>query len=334
MDIADVALKINKLVSNYKMAEFQAVRKKLKNLTRTHSTYIFGKQSIKAEEGYAFHLGGRKELQYNISDEEDRFRYGVAFSLDRSQSLTDPISKLKPKIDRYNEYIKCNADAFRDMSFFYPKKRPIGIIENDLIQEGNFIFIGKKIKKPIKKLNDDDYDEILKTFDRLLDLYCYVESDTPTIKILKKVEPSFVPGHKPGMESTKAQYVQREIDVNLLHSIMLNKSVSQLAKVYGENNVSTHHVGGFKVDLTVKENDSLTFYEFKTADSIQSCIREALGQLLEYAYYPNQNRASKLIIVSQNKINKESQEYLKKLREDFNIPIYYKHYNCRTDSLK
>lgn len=341
MDIWDVAFKINALASNYEMAEFQAIRTKLKNLKKVHR-HIFSKRST--FDGYAFHFGGRKELQYNIGMEKDpkRFRYGVAFSLERGLSLTDPIGVMKPKIEKYNEFIRSNPTAFPDISFgYYPgqgknKNYRIRAIDNHLIQDGNFIFIGKYFNKTIQKLNKDDYDEILKTFDRLLPLYYYVESDTTILIKICSIDrpPNLVPGHKPGIKSTKAKFPERESYVELFHNHMLTKSFNQLAKRYGENNVSTKPIGGTKIDLVVKENDSFTFYEFKTTDSIQSCIREALGQLLEYSYYPNQNRARKLIIVSVNKINKESQEYLKKLRGDFNIPIYYKRYNSENDILE
>jgi len=88
------------------------------------------------------------------------------------------------------------------------------------------------------------------------------------------------------------------------------------------------------VDISVKDGDSEIFYEFKTSNSIKTCIREALSQLLEYSYYPNQERAKKLIIVSQNSINKEAKDYLSKIREKFRIPVYYKQYNADSNCLE
>jgi hypothetical protein len=84
---------------------------------------------------------------------------------------------------------------------------------------------------------------------------------------------------------------------------------------------------GTSVDLIVKEKSQMTFYEVKTGDSVRQCIREALPQLLEYSYYPDKNRASKLIIVSENNITEAAKIYLRKLRKDFSIPVYYQRYD-------
>ena len=75
-------------------------------------------------------------------------------------------------------------------------------------------------------------------------------------------------------------------------------------------------------------------YEIKTTNSLVGCIREALSQLLEYAYYPNVNNASKLVIVSQNCIDQNSQQYIKRLRETFNIPIYYQRFHIESKALE
>src|ERR1700754_2452274 len=57
----------------------------------------------KPRSGYAFHKGGRRELQFNVGFEEDGayFRYGVAFSLEPSRDLSDPVEVLAPKIQRF-----------------------------------------------------------------------------------------------------------------------------------------------------------------------------------------------------------------------------------------
>ncbi|MGH2403364.1 MAG: hypothetical protein ACRDGN_02765, partial [bacterium] len=58
---------------------------------------------------YAFHVGGRTELQFNIGEEERDgqavVRHGVAFSLELSQSLPS-IEPLLPKIARFNDYVR------------------------------------------------------------------------------------------------------------------------------------------------------------------------------------------------------------------------------------
>lgn len=146
---------------------------------------------------------------------------------------------------------------------------------------------------------------------------------------------NFGAGHTTKKKSSIAHYGQRESEIDDFHERMKENVFNQLVKIYQKENVGTEQDTGFgsKIDLVIKENTLFIFYEFKTSNSIKNCIREALPQLLEYAYYPNNKRANKLIIVSQNKINKNAQEYLKMLRENFNLPVFYKWYNPETNLL-
>ena len=68
---------------------------------------------------------------------------------------------------------------------------------------------------------------------------------------------------------------------------MQDRIYQQLAKNFGKDNVGTELDAGYGalIDIVVKESDgNFTFYEIKTSYSVRLCIREALAQLLEYAY--------------------------------------------------
>ena len=142
----------------------------------------------------------------------------------------------------------------------------------------------------------------------------------------KDHEFNFVPGHNPGKTRGWVTYEDHNSAKNLLHNQIQNSVYLQLDKHFGSGNVGTEQItsNGTKVDVVVKGKASdFTFYEIKTSPSLLGCIREALPQLLEYAYFPSKNDASKLIIVSPNKINSEVSEYLCSLRSRFGLPIYY-----------
>ena len=65
----------------------------------------------------------------------------------------------------------------------------------------------------------------------------------------------------------------------------------------------------------------------KTAQTVKSAIREALGQLLEYNHYPNTNKADKLIIVTKYEPEDEDIQYLMGLREIYKIPVFYQYFD-------
>ncbi len=87
------------------------------------------------------------------------------------------------------------------------------------------------------------------------------------------------------------------------------------------------------VDLTAKHKSGEThFFEIKT-NTARLSIREALGQILEYSDYPDDIRASRLIIVSVKPLDESDRRYMKHLREKYHIPVWYRHYSLDTNSL-
>jgi len=61
-------------------------------------------------------------------------------------------------------------------------------------------------------------------------------------------------------------------------------------------------IGG-RIDTVVSQDGGYWFYEIKTAMSARACIRDALAQLLEYAYWPGAREASRLIIVGEPELD-------------------------------
>lgn len=517
MNIKDVAEKLNSLAGNHEFGELQSLRKEVKSLTKPNTYKIFSQRSIFEEHDYAFHSGGRTEFQYNIGFENDqkKFRYCLAFSIESSKSLQDPVNILKPKIDKFNAFLKTNPEYFQDFKLWYYHKSNriefpiVTTIENNLIKKDTFIVIGKYFNKYYDDLTDDDYFEILSTFDYLLPVYKFVESKNETkisricwndnnwvkpsgkigksqnkksfeykhgygheewlldlekiingyhygfletinkhkniyenqmfdislysinsetgerwwigniknVRIItreesneifshykkagwlnemrnqikkiggdlsefdklnsniffnikftpydlelldcplkfdkndkavtstyytllnKKSDPefdipintifNFQPGHHKSKYSTTVNYGERNKDLDLVHNRVKDNIYNQLVKIYGKQNVATEHPTGFgtKIDIVINISGKIIFYEVKTSNSLKVCIREALSQLIEYAYWPDQDRARKLVIVSLNIISEQAKKYLEKIRKDFYLPVYYQRYN-------
>ena len=197
-------------------------------------------------------------------------------------------------------------------------------IPSERVKNGVFVFLGKRF--PIDEL---DYDRVLTDFDRLLPLYRYVESNgslQPT-SVFDNRPFSFTPGCtvKPGQ--TTAQLAQDPIDVMLRHNLMQEALYEKLVTKYGADNVGTELPSGVgtRVDVVVRHPDSFWFYEIKTAHSPRACIREAIGQLLEYSYWPKAQEAAKLIVVGERPLDSEGEAYLALLTTRFSIPIEYEH---------
>lgn len=333
MEIKKVALAINELSHSHPIGHLQELRTRLRGKSsRTHA--IFTESTI--FQNYAFHDGGRHEIQFNIGTEEinerEVFRYGIAFSLETSRSHSD-VSELFEKIERFNYYIRTNPEAFPDFIMWYhsgPQKgrirssdfypRPIG---PDLGQKGNFIFLGKWVD-----FGELNFEEVLTGLDLLLPLYAFVEGgeDLPAPA---DEGSTFRSGCSIKKVATKATGIATERDIALMHNELQYTLYQTLCKDYGVENVKVPYRLSYagEVDVAVRNGGSMIFFEIKTAPYAKSALREAVGQILEYAYWPNADRASELVVVAEAKPTKETKQYLDNLRRRFGLRLSYRQLN-------
>ena len=90
--------------------------------------------------------------------------------------------------------------------------------------------------------------------------------------------------------------------------------------------------GGRSGKIVVTRNVDMTggyeVYEIKTSDSPGDCIREAIGQLLEYGYWPGSPECNEIWIVGPSPIDSQTTMYLSVLRNRFAMPIDYMQQKC------
>ncbi|MDR0307364.1 MAG: hypothetical protein LBI42_11085 [Chitinispirillales bacterium] len=332
MNIKNIAEKINEKASSYRMGNFQDIRAETRE-SRKYTSKIFAKKSIFEKDGYAYHCGGRTEIQYNIGFEiNNLLRYGLAFSLERSHTLPN-VSDLYPQIFRLNYLIREHSNllsGYKMIVYAHNKGRDesfVHEIQSSLIHDYKFIFLGKMMAIP-----NIDYDKILLTFDDMLSIYRYVVTDT-THKLTNVKHSSQSNQFKFEKTSVKLpskrsyDYTREQIciDIDVRHSIIQEKLVNVLINEYGNDNVSLEHplFGNRKVDVVVNDNKKIYFYEVKTAPAARYCIREAMGQILEYGFWHGKKHADKLFIVGTEKLDKDTRLYLDYINNEFNIPLEY-----------
>lgn len=87
------------------------------------------------------------------------------------------------------------------------------------------------------------------------------------------------------------------------------------------------------VDIRAKMKGIPHFFEVKTYDSAKSCIREAIGQILEYNHYPKNNRAAEMYIIGPVKALPDDIEYLHFLRSNYKMRLFYRQYFAKDNLL-
>jgi hypothetical protein len=331
MTITDIAEELNNLADGRPIGTLQSLRKqRLGRRTATHK--LFADKSIFEDNGYAYHIGGRSELQYNIGFEEKGFRYGVAFSMEPSFSFPN-IDALLPNVARFNEFFRVYPDEFSDLLMWHstdgkrsPNYSP-GPIPAELVESTVFIFLGELL--PADQI---DYDRVLDIFDRLLPLYAFVQGNSEFPEVLpadKKFE--FTPGCSLKQSTASASLSERTLNIRLRHNDLQVALHRYLSSQYGKEAVGTElgNGAGARVDIVVKQKTAYWFYEIKTAVSARGCIREALSQLVEYSLWPGAQYAERLIIVGEASVDADSRTYLERLNKDFNLPIEYQQFDMK-----
>ncbi len=152
-----------------------------------------------------------------------------------------------------------------------------------------------------------------------------------------KSEFSLESGKRCNSKRALSEYYREPKEIYVIHEQIKNKLIKKIKKnnalldatnpivlstLSPENPVNVINY----IDLAAKnKKGDIIFFEIKTAADARLCIRQALGQLMEYAFYPYENTefAQKLVVVGMGEKNNEVIQYLNKLNKRFNIPIDY-----------
>ncbi|WP_116813448.1 DUF7662 domain-containing protein [Steroidobacter cummioxidans] len=338
--LQDVVSEVNEGALTRRIGKVQEWRKGHRGFTKLPSATLFYSK-VEQDREWAFHVGGLSELQFNVGfepvDEVRTFRHGVAFSLQPTRELPD-IDPLVPKIARFNEYFRIYPDSFDELSMWHwapdgqrSANSAVAPIPDELVARGMFIFIGA-----LQPADAIDIEWILDDFDRLLPLYEYVEGTEAFPKIARERK-GFVwtPGNKARVARTTYERSAQTIDKALRHNLVQDALFKHLEEIHGKDDVSgeQEYGNGTRVDVSVKDGDSYVYYEIKTGLSAQSCIREALGQLMEYSYWPGAQQAERLIVVGEATYDKDAKAYIKRLRTEFCLPIEYQQFDMKLGRL-
>ena len=133
---------------------------------------------------------------------------------------------------------------------------------------------------------------------------------------------------------TDTRRAMEETDVTHIHHQMQSALYGSLVSVHGAGKVSCEGAtsSGRPADIIVELADGYELFEIKTALAARDCVRQALGQLLEYAYWPGSPDFKALWIVGPLPLDNETRDHIDGLRERFGIPLGYRHQPVETPS--
>jgi hypothetical protein len=316
----------------YQMNDLQRMRARRRGLGRTARS-IFGSR-VQADD-WAFHRGGRDELQFNVgldvmADNAPAFRAGVAFSFEPSRSLPDP-DVLLPKVARFNAWMRDHPEAFRDLSMWHyqgglrSEDYAPGPIPAERVRRDTFVFLGHR--QPVAAI---DAHAALRAMDALLPLYEWAEAEGSSAAPLEETGPASNEIRMDGGRTInggrwiKASLKARTLDIFLRHA-ELQRRLREALAAEGAGRIATEvPMGRCLIDLVVETPAGLIFYEVKTGGTVRACLREAIGQLLEYALWPGGVRPVGLVVVGEAGLDARAAQYIQTLNQTFPLPLSYR----------
>ena len=77
------------------------------------------------------------------------------------------------------------------------------------------------------------------------------------------------------------------------------------------------------IDIVLRTGIETIYYEIKSDNTAKMNIRKALGQLMEYAYWNIKEEVHKLVIIGWCKPDAQAKDYLKRIRQQWGLNLYY-----------
>jgi hypothetical protein len=152
----------------------------------------------------------------------------------------------------------------------------------------------------------------------------------PPARIVKARPPS----KKDGKRRSEQERIRAAVKGTVYspqHVILQNALFDSLCERFGRAAVSYEQD---YIDLQLRRGKVLTLFEIKIAPTAKSCIRQALGQLLEYDLYPDRTGSSQLVIVGEQPAKPADKTYLRHLQKKFGIPISYQRWDWEKSTLE
>jgi len=182
MDIIQIAEVLNEKAKGHRIGEIQTIRYKIgrQDKKAIQKLFYISQSSLKYWGNWVLLFGGVKEFLFCLYlDNADHLWYGLSLPLkDKGMfDLNNDTKRLKEYVERINLLLNDSPNIFSGYSMWYEMEKEIKSCDKvakilpEQLENAEAVFIGNSIK--IEKL---DYDLILGTFDKMLDIYIKVNT--------------------------------------------------------------------------------------------------------------------------------------------------------------
>ena len=137
--------------------------------------------------------------------------------------------------------------------------------------------------------------------------------------------------HRYGTSSVSTEPQERSVAssyvTNQKHAKLQKKLEALLVNKYGETCVILEE--NF-VDIKVIQPDYINFYEVKSDSYASDCIRNALGQILQYVFRDEDSKPKNIFVVGQYPPNSSDEEFISFVKRNLDFEFNYIHIDLST----
>lgn len=122
------------------------------------------------------------------------------------------------------------------------------------------------------------------------------------------------------LENSFERNASAGVKVNLIHNRIQNRFMKYLEKTYPNDKRKGEKK---RIDAMRESNKEIFIYEIKPFESVYSCIREGIGQLIDYAHQVNSKKEIRIIIVGPNEPEQIDKDFINAVRSIVQIHFSY-----------
>lgn len=110
------------------------------------------------------------------------------------------------------------------------------------------------------------------------------------------------------------------VKVNLVHSRIQNRFVKYLQETYPDDKPTGEKQ---RIDAKRETQNEIFIYEIKPFESVYACIRNGIGQLLDYSHQQKSKKEKRIIIVGPNEPEQHDLDFISAVKNVLQIPFGY-----------
>lgn len=252
---------------------------------------------------------------YTISDNSQRFLVGNLFNVEIIEGYEKEEKKIQKLI---NSYMPSMLQDLEEVEADYKHFEKNHLLPNVKFKWDEIELFNQPI--PVDFLNGAEFNRFQPYhLDKEVEALLRGEFD-------KKVTFNFQSGKASNTTEYTKSTSSKETTVKRRHGEITDDLYDYLKNEgYKNDSISVEktRVGGAIVDVALEHSEGFDLFEVKTSNTALKNIRQALGQIFEYALLDKEIKCNRLVIVGPAELSEQEQDYFNRLKSLIKIKLEY-----------